>query len=96
LNSLVNQLLLPLEGSFAIEVRRSHLLTDALKEAKKKKFNPMKTMRVCNPNTIVEGKIKLDLGSKIKKSRETREQLKRESPIPADMLVNIKFLIQFI
>ena len=61
LNSLVNQLLLPLEGSFAIEVRRSHLLNDALKEAKKK-FSPMKTMRVCNLSTTSRRENVIKLG----------------------------------
>lgn len=46
LNSLLNQLQLSLAGSFTNEIRRSHLLCDALKEARKKKFDPMKNLRV--------------------------------------------------
>ena len=33
-------------GSFNIDVRRSHLLQDALKEARKKKFDPRKLIKV--------------------------------------------------
>lgn len=31
---------------FSIEVRRSHIIVDALKEAKKGKFDPVKLMKV--------------------------------------------------
>jgi len=47
LKSLLNQLQLSLAGSFNIEICRSHVLCDALKEAKKKKIDPMKNLRVC-------------------------------------------------
>lgn len=52
LNSLLNYLQLPLHDSFTIEIRRSHLLRDALKEARKKKFDVMKNIRVCTSDHV--------------------------------------------
>ena len=35
------------EGTVAIDVRRKHILSDALKGGRKKKFNPKMMLKVC-------------------------------------------------
>jgi len=35
-------------GTLSIDIRRSFLLPDALREGHKKKFNPSKNLKVCN------------------------------------------------
>jgi len=44
--AIVNTLSAQLDGDFTIDVRRSNLLQDALKEARKRKFDPNKQMKV--------------------------------------------------
>ena len=47
IESIVNHLCSSLSGDLSIDIRRSHLLKDAMKESKKKKFDPMKNLSVC-------------------------------------------------
>ena len=47
IESIINHLSSSLSGELSIEVRQSHLLKDAMKESKKKKFDPMKCLSVC-------------------------------------------------
>ena len=48
IESIINHLSSSLIDELSIEVRRSHLLKDAIKENKKKKFDPMKCLSVCH------------------------------------------------
>jgi len=46
IQSIIQHLQSSLNGELSIDIRRDNLLKDALKEAKKKKFDPMKSLMV--------------------------------------------------
>ena len=48
LQSLAKSEILPGDERAILEVRRSHVLKDGLKEARKGKFNPKKRLKVCD------------------------------------------------
>ena len=46
METIINTLKGELNGEFTIDIRRSDVLKDALKEARKKKFDPHKMLKV--------------------------------------------------
>ena len=49
IESIINHLCSSLSGELSLDIRRSHVLKDAMKESKKKKFDPLKSLSVCCP-----------------------------------------------
>ena len=49
IESIINHLCSSLSGELSVDIQRSHVLKDAMKESKKKKFDLLKNLSVCYP-----------------------------------------------